>query len=262
VPKNGDLIVWNTNFGGGAGHIAIVTDAKPSNFEVLEQNAGNGDGKGDDDKTKLSRYGDYSNVMGWLRIVEPDPNYEEPQKPVEIVNPCQNQDNKIVELNSQNDEKNKTIENLKRDNTLLSTEKIDIQFNLNAKEKIIEKLEQQILNFRTNQDEDLKKIQELKDKLSTEIKDKKDLLVEVAKNEVKLNWSWTEFIIGQLRSGTLPAIVLSTIGTAIYFIIDKLAPSLSETIRDNYPMFASTYLLPIVGLIIKNLINLVDKPNK
>ena len=71
IPQNGDIIVWNENMGAGAGHVAIVTDAQPSNFEVLEQNAGNGDGQGDDDRTKLSRYADYRNVSGWLRILSP-----------------------------------------------------------------------------------------------------------------------------------------------------------------------------------------------
>lgn len=76
-PIPGDIIIWLKSFNGWAGHIAIVSKANASNFEVLEQNAGSGDGQGDDDRTKLSKYADYAQVAGWLRILEPNPNAEE-----------------------------------------------------------------------------------------------------------------------------------------------------------------------------------------
>jgi CHAP domain len=67
-PNAGDVIIWNENMGGGYGHIAIVTEANPINFTVLEQNVGNGDGEGQDDATKISKYQDYRNVLGWLHL--------------------------------------------------------------------------------------------------------------------------------------------------------------------------------------------------
>src|ERR1044072_6342546 len=38
TPVRGDLMCWNANMGGGAGHIAFVEGAGPNGFDVIEQN--------------------------------------------------------------------------------------------------------------------------------------------------------------------------------------------------------------------------------
>jgi hypothetical protein len=68
-PNAGDIIIWNKNQGQGNGHVAIVTRADVKSFGVFEQNTGNGDGEGYDDRSRINSYPDYSDVMGWLRIL-------------------------------------------------------------------------------------------------------------------------------------------------------------------------------------------------
>jgi len=63
VPKEGDIVMWNSNMGGGYGHTAISTGTGNVNtFEVFEQN------NPLNSNCHLSTYPDYSNVIGWLRI--------------------------------------------------------------------------------------------------------------------------------------------------------------------------------------------------
>lgn len=38
LPQKGDIVVWNGNYGGGAGHVAIVWSANLNNFVSLDQN--------------------------------------------------------------------------------------------------------------------------------------------------------------------------------------------------------------------------------
>ncbi|MCZ6903404.1 MAG: CHAP domain-containing protein, partial [Rickettsia endosymbiont of Ixodes persulcatus] len=43
MPQIGDIVIWHGGYGGGAGHVAIVTKATLTQFQVLEQNwLGNG----------------------------------------------------------------------------------------------------------------------------------------------------------------------------------------------------------------------------
>jgi CHAP domain len=60
-PVKGDILIWNTNMGGGYGHIAPVINATIMYVEVEEQNR-----TGNNDAAQTSRY-DYNNVIGWLR---------------------------------------------------------------------------------------------------------------------------------------------------------------------------------------------------
>lgn len=59
MPARGNIVVWDTAFGGGYGHCAICIDATVNCVYVLEQNNPEGAGV---------RYGlhDYSDVLGWL----------------------------------------------------------------------------------------------------------------------------------------------------------------------------------------------------
>ncbi|MFW6773263.1 CHAP domain-containing protein [Nocardioides sp. CPCC 205120] len=57
VPRAGDLLVWDTSWGGGYGHIAIVLSANWNTVTVLQQNPG---------AANVATY-DYRGVMGWLR---------------------------------------------------------------------------------------------------------------------------------------------------------------------------------------------------
>ncbi|ATU04922.1 hypothetical protein BKN14_00490 [Candidatus Gracilibacteria bacterium HOT-871] len=62
----GDIIFWDR---GEHGHVAIITKTFGNGaFEVIEQNVGNGDGKGADDCVKLSVYPNYNDVLGVYRF--------------------------------------------------------------------------------------------------------------------------------------------------------------------------------------------------
>lgn len=58
MPKPGDIMIWNTKVGGGAGHIAVVIDANVNSFRSLDQNWGS--------RTIKIITHNYTNVYGWL----------------------------------------------------------------------------------------------------------------------------------------------------------------------------------------------------
>lgn len=61
IPQAGDLVVWNSNVGGGAGHISIATGSGGlERFESLDQNWPV------NSEVAIRRH-DYINVLGWLR---------------------------------------------------------------------------------------------------------------------------------------------------------------------------------------------------
>lgn len=64
VPNRGDIIIWNTNAGGGYGHIAIFLEGTASSFKSLDQNWG---GK----ETHVQGHY-YTNVVGWLTPIMPE----------------------------------------------------------------------------------------------------------------------------------------------------------------------------------------------
>lgn len=66
VPKRGDIIIWDTNAGGGYGHIAIFLDGTASSFKSLDQNW---NGK---QTHEQGHY--YTNVVGWLTPIMPENN--------------------------------------------------------------------------------------------------------------------------------------------------------------------------------------------
>ncbi len=70
VPAVGDIIFIKTPY--IYDHVAIVLDAPVGQnyIRVLEQNVGNGDGRGYDDRVKISTY-DYSKVLGWYHYKTP-----------------------------------------------------------------------------------------------------------------------------------------------------------------------------------------------
>ena len=61
-PQAGDIVCWNSNMGGGYGHIAIVKSSNKSedSFTVFEQNNPLGS------PPIVHEYLDWSNVIGWL----------------------------------------------------------------------------------------------------------------------------------------------------------------------------------------------------
>ena len=69
LPKPGDIIVWNSNVGGGAGHVAIAySDISQNSFISFDQNW-------TPNISKLENH-NYSNVLGFLRdrnVVPPEP---------------------------------------------------------------------------------------------------------------------------------------------------------------------------------------------
>jgi len=61
VPQAGDIIVWNSKYGGGFGHTAIASGVGDTNsFESFDQNFPTGSG------SHLVRHS-YDGVIGWLR---------------------------------------------------------------------------------------------------------------------------------------------------------------------------------------------------
>lgn len=59
VPQPGDIVIWNSKVGGGAGHIAIFLDGDANSFTALSQNDPIGR------ETHLKKY-NYNSVLGWL----------------------------------------------------------------------------------------------------------------------------------------------------------------------------------------------------
>ena len=65
IPEKWDIIffdVWEY------GHVGIVTNADINYIKVFEQNTGNGDWVGYDDRCRTNTY-DYSNIYGWYRPI-------------------------------------------------------------------------------------------------------------------------------------------------------------------------------------------------
>ena len=60
VPERGDVIIWNGNVGGGAGHVAINLEANDMNIHSLDQNWSQAEYVTEEDHP-------YTNVSGWLR---------------------------------------------------------------------------------------------------------------------------------------------------------------------------------------------------
>lgn len=58
-PQKGDVVIWDQNTGGGFGHIAICTDARPNDFNSFEQNWPAGS------KCHFQPH-NYQHVLGWL----------------------------------------------------------------------------------------------------------------------------------------------------------------------------------------------------
>jgi hypothetical protein len=72
IPLAGDVIIWNKNVGGGAGHIGIFLEGDINSFKSFDQNWGN------NKFSEIEEHG-YKNVVGWLRakpniIPQPDEN--------------------------------------------------------------------------------------------------------------------------------------------------------------------------------------------
>lgn len=63
IPQKGDLIIWNGNVGGGAGHIAICISATQGTFQSFDQNWSV------KEYCKIENH-KYNNVDGWLRAKE------------------------------------------------------------------------------------------------------------------------------------------------------------------------------------------------
>lgn len=80
MPQIGDIVVWHGGYGGGAGHVAIVTKATLTQFQVLEQNwlgkgwtdGVNQPGWGPERVTRRWHY--YDNPMYFIRFNFPKSN--------------------------------------------------------------------------------------------------------------------------------------------------------------------------------------------
>jgi hypothetical protein len=63
IPLAGDIIVFDWN---QYGHIGICIDANNNSMTTLEQNIGNGDGAGYDDRTQIVYNRAYDGTLGWV----------------------------------------------------------------------------------------------------------------------------------------------------------------------------------------------------
>lgn len=63
VPQKGDIIVWNGNVGGGAGHVAIFLEGNIASFKSLDQNWST-------TQSVTLEFHSYINVSGWLRPIK------------------------------------------------------------------------------------------------------------------------------------------------------------------------------------------------
>lgn len=61
VPQLGDILVWSTDYGDGAGHVAICHDADLSSFTSFDQNWPTGS------CCHFQYHENYDGVLGWLR---------------------------------------------------------------------------------------------------------------------------------------------------------------------------------------------------
>jgi len=73
---NGDIMVWSTAVGGGAGHISIAyKDITTTSFVCFGQNWTI------HERTSLEPHANYNNVLGWLRSKTTPPEPPEPPTP-------------------------------------------------------------------------------------------------------------------------------------------------------------------------------------
>lgn len=63
VPSKGDLVIWNGNVGGGAGHISIFLEGNANIFTSFDQNWSV------KERCKIEKHR-YNNVIGWLRPIK------------------------------------------------------------------------------------------------------------------------------------------------------------------------------------------------
>jgi CHAP domain len=68
-PLAGDVVIYNASWGGGYGHVGIALDGCTSQKLIIsEQNNGQGDGDGRNGDEVKTRTGNYTGVLGWIRI--------------------------------------------------------------------------------------------------------------------------------------------------------------------------------------------------
>lgn len=95
VPAAGAIMVWDSNWGGGYGHTAVVVSANINTFDCLEQNDGDGG------VTHVGRH-DYAHTLGWFtpRVLDapapapapvPAPSPVSAPVSVPVVSPAQTQ---------------------------------------------------------------------------------------------------------------------------------------------------------------------------
>ena len=79
MPQVGDIVVWSTAVGGGAGHISIAyEDITSTSFVCFGQNWTI------HERTSLEPHSNYNNVLGWLRSNNAPPEPPEPEPEQEI----------------------------------------------------------------------------------------------------------------------------------------------------------------------------------
>ncbi len=80
VPQRGDVMVWNGNVGGGAGHVGIFLSGDANTFKSLDQNWSQVE------RVTLENH-NYNNVIGWLRPKGGDSGMANMYKGYDLANP-------------------------------------------------------------------------------------------------------------------------------------------------------------------------------
>ena len=69
-PSEGDIVIWNKNWGGGYWHIAVANRfCNPLVLRTTDQNAGSGNGDGLKKNAISPFFRSYSGVIGWYKYI-------------------------------------------------------------------------------------------------------------------------------------------------------------------------------------------------
>ena len=188
IPKKGDIVIWNGNEGGGAGHVAIYIEGNVMSFTSLDQNYPT---LNKVTKTKHS----YKNILGWLR----------PKKPID--NPdwlIKNSDAWIgiltyLEITKKDptlDDAKNVVAGYKARATAMEKEKGQWEAKYNAEKEVssnlntqLTKAQKDLKDSNTKLNESDKNLNEANGKVSAMIDDKKIIAIQLSECKAKREYN-------------------------------------------------------------------------
>ena len=146
IPQEGDIIVWNGNVGGGAGHVAIFLTGGVNAFQSLDQNWSIVERVTQENHS-------YDNIQGWLRPKTSTDNISIPKKDFENLVRKSTEYDKICEYHGLSPNENnstaiiqifeKTTDELKDCRTSASQEKDKLEGEIQSLKEDVSKLRQE-----------------------------------------------------------------------------------------------------------------------